>query len=88
MLRESFHDPLVLLKEIIAHPNAVELLPHAVEFVKVGLEIRQFQDSHLSSPQLVKKASATVERRGIVNPPVFEGMTNDQIQVWLERWDS
>lgn len=88
MLHENFHDPLLLLKEIIAHPNAVDLLPNAVEFVKVGLEVRQFQDSHSSRLQLIKKALATVERRGIVNPPFFKGMTNDQIQAWLERWDS
>ena len=55
-------------------PNVQAQKPHKID------------DLHQKELELIAKAQEVVKRRGILNPPDFCNMTNDQIYDFIAKW--
>lgn len=74
---QKFGNPLGLLEKLTERSDGVELLT-------LFLEACRYQEVQSSRPRLVAKALEVVRRRGIVNPPFFKDMKDEEIQAFID----
>ena len=78
---KQFGNPLGLLEKLTERSDGVELLT-------LFLEACRYQEVQSSRPRLVAKALEVVRRRGIVNPPFFKDMKDEEIQAFIDYYNS
>jgi hypothetical protein len=80
-MEKKFGNPLGLLEKLIERSDSVELLT-------LFLEACRYQEVQFSRPRLVAKALEIVRRPGIVNPPFFKDLKDEEIQAFIDYYNS